>query len=989
MHRAGFVAAVLLLLPFVAVADTPGFSAGEPKSPREELATFRVLKGFRVELVAAEPDVVDPVAIAFDERGRLYAAEMRGYPNAGVGTGDVHTGRVKLLEDRDGDGYYEHSTMFAEGLRFPTSVMPWRGGVLVGVAPDVTFYEDADGDGRSDRRRTLYTGFGLDNIQQLVNSLQFGLDNWVHACAGNNGGTVRTAEADRPAVALRGRGVRFRPDEPGSLEPTSGGGQFGLTADAFGRWFTATNSQHLRHIVLPDQYLRRNPWLAVSAVTHDIPDHGAACQVFRVSPFEPWRVERTRRRKEGSDARRFPGTELVPGGYATSACSPLVYTADLFPPTYRGDVFVCDPANNLIHRDRLVPNGATFVARRADEGCEFLASTDNWFRPVNLTVGPDGALYVVDFYREAIETPLSLPDDIKARLNLHSRGRGRIWRVVPEGAAKWQRPDLHSASAEALVRHLGGGNSWARYTAQRLLFERQDRGARPALEKLAVEGRTPEGRTHALWALRGLGVLSEEVIAPALRDPHPGVREQAARLAEDRLATSPPLRAAVLKLVDDAKELDRLGFQIALSLGEAKGPDTMDALAKLARRFGGDPWMQTAVLSSAGSTAGDLLARLIASGDDAISLPFLRRLAAVVGSKPEEADAARTLQAVADRASSAVRVVVLEGLGQGLQGRQQPLTGMWDSPPPALRDALEQLRPLFDRTANTARDDKAALPDRIAATELLAHGPPASGSALRDLLGPQQPPELQLAAVRALSGRTSAEVADWLLVPWSSYSPAVRREVLEVLFARVDRLNRLLAAVEAGKVAPAQLDPARLEQLRNHKNAAVRQRARRLLVGTTSPDRGKVMAAYADVLKLPADAGRGRLVFRKTCATCHRLEDVGYEVGPDLLAALRNKTPEGLLGDVLDPSREVDPRYVNYLVTTKEGQVLTGLIAAETASSVTLRRAEKAEDTVLRGRIDEIQATAKSVMPENLETLLSKQELADVIAYLMSVAAPK
>src|SRR5262249_28544074 len=286
-------------------------------------------------------------------------------------------------------------------------------------------------EGKATSKKVLYTGFHTANIQQLLNSLQFALDNRIHACAGGGGGSITCPEKkDFQTVELRGRGIRFDPDTPGSLEPTAGGGQHGLAAADSGRCFTATNSQRLRHIILPDHSLRRNPSLPVSAVTLDIPEHGAACKVFRKSPFEAWRVERTTRRAGSPDAPRFPSTELVPGGYVTSACSPLVYTADLLPAEYRGSVFVCDPANNLILRDVLSPRGATFVARRGHADCEFLASTDNWFRPVHLSLGPDGAIYVLDFYREVIETPLSLPEDIKRRVNLQSRARGRIWRIT-------------------------------------------------------------------------------------------------------------------------------------------------------------------------------------------------------------------------------------------------------------------------------------------------------------------------------------------------------------------------------------------------------------------------------------------------------------------------------------------------------------------------------------------------------------------------------
>src|SRR6516225_7988807 len=321
----------------------PGVSPRGPLSPREELATIRVAKGFRVELAACEPNIVDP---------------------EGVATGSSTSGKIKLLEDRDGDGFFEHSSIYADNLRFPTSVMPYRGGLLVADAPKILFLEDTKNTGTADRQRALYDGFTLSNIQQLINSLQWGIDNWVYGCAGSNGGTIRSLEEpDRPPVTLRSRGVRFHPEQPGSLEPMSGGGQFGLAPDDWQNWFTATNSQHLRQIILPDHYLRRNPLLPVSAVTLDIPDHGAACKVHRISPFEAWRVERTTRRKEGPDAARFPSTELVPGGYITSGCSPVVYCADVYPKEYRGNTFICDPANNLIHRDVLIPDRATFIAK--------------------------------------------------------------------------------------------------------------------------------------------------------------------------------------------------------------------------------------------------------------------------------------------------------------------------------------------------------------------------------------------------------------------------------------------------------------------------------------------------------------------------------------------------------------------------------------------------------------------------------------------------
>jgi putative membrane-bound dehydrogenase-like protein len=986
-------------------------------TPREEQATFHLLPGFRIELVACEPNIVDPVAIAFDENGRLYVAEMAGYPNGGLGTGDIHSGKIKLLEDRDGDGFYEHCTTFAEDLRFPTSMMPWRGGILASVAPDILFLEDTDGDGKADRRRTLYTGFGVDNIQQMINSLQWGLDNWVYGCAGSNGGTIRSAEkANMTPVILHNRSVRFHPEKPGSLEPTSGGGQFGLAADAWEIWFTATNTQHLRHFVLSDHYLARNPALAAPSVTLDIPDHGAACKVFRISPFEGWRVERTRRRREGPDAQRFPSTELVPGGYITSACSPVVYTADLFPESFHNNTFVCDPANNLVHRDILVPQGATFVAKRAETDREFLASTDTWCRPVNLTIGPDGGLYVVDFYREVIETPLSLPDDIKKGLNLESRGRGRIWRILPEGAKRPPRPALGKASSSELVQHLAHPNSWWRLTAQRLLVERQDRTVAPRLEKLARESKSEVGRAHALWTLDGLGALPDQLMQQALSDPSSHVREQALRLSETRLAQSdrtPPaqrqsplgprlaqseaLQQAVIAMCHDPSP--RVRFQTALTLGEVpkNSIEATVALVELALRDFADPWTRIAILSSIHGRAHVSL-QLLASRPEfstkatADQLQFLTQLARVLGAEADRPKLAATLESLRPRPGEPPdwQIAVLTGLAQGIQSRQESLSRLFNKPPKDLSHELDLIKPIFTSSAGLATDEKRTVAARLSAIRLLGYGPwSEAAAALPNLLKPQISREIQLAAVSALANQDHPKVAEILLASWDGYSPQIRREVLEALFARPDRVSQLLDAVESKKVLAGQLEPARVNQLRKYPNAKIQQRAERLLAGQGSSDRQQVLNDYRSALSLKTDSGRGKIVFKKVCSTCHRLENEGVEVGPDLLSALRNKTPETLLIDILDPSREVDPRYLNYQIITNSGRVFTGLIASETASSLTLRRAEKAEDTILRQQIDEIQATGKSLMPEGLEMQLSKQDLADLISYLLSMAAPK
>lgn len=994
-----------IVLLGLALASVPETMPLGPRSPEAEKATFHLPKGFQVELVAAEPQIVDPVALAFDEEGRLFVAEMPGYPNGGVATGNVTSGRIKLLEDRDGDGIYEQVTVFADCLRFPTGLTPWRGGLLVANAPDLIYLEDRDGDGRAEQRRVLYTGFDTSNIQQLLNSLQWGLDNWIYGCAGLAGGVVRSLEKpELPAVALHGRGIRFRPDQPGSLEPTTGGGQYGLTQDDWGNWFTATNSQHLRHLVLPDSYLRRNPFLGAAQLVADIPDHGPACRVYRLSPFEPWRVERTQRRKSSLEASRFPASELVPGGYITSACSPLVYTADLFPPEYQGSVFVCDPANNLIHRDVLQRQGVTFTARRGEANMEFWAATDPWFRPVGLTLGPDGALYVADFYREVIETPLSLPADLKARLQgaLRSQGRGRIWRLAPVGTPRRPRPALRRASTAEWVAHLKDRNSWWRLTCQRLLIERRDPAALPLLHRLLRDScrsattQSAVTRLSCLWTLDALGDLTEQEILESLADPVAEVRVHALRLAESRLERSAGLRQAVAACADDPQPSVRL--QAAFTLGASRAPEMKKALVGLAQRQAGDPWLATALLSSASASATELLQTLLSQAAAAgpqqptADRAFLHRLAAVVGAQADDAALAGFLCQLArlpGEKGADWRQRVLWGLFQGRYARWGPLTALWQQPPPALRTALAQVRPFFAEAAQCATAEQASLAERQRALRLLAYGPfPLVESACKQLLRPQTPKELQQAAVQALGQQAGAASGALLLSAWSSYSPSLRREVLSVLFAERSRLEQLLAALEQGRIPLAQLEPNQRALLAQHPEAALRQRAQRLLSRQSTPSRQGVLARYRKALELRGDPQRGRKVFQKTCTSCHRLEGVGHEVGPDLLAALGNKTPEALLVDILDPNREVDPRYEEYLVVTRSGQVYTGLIAAETAASLTLRRAEQVEETLLRSQIESLQGTGRSLMPEGLEQQLTLQDLTDLLAYLQHLSRP-
>ncbi len=449
--RRGFSSAIVLSCALAgASAARAQRPAVAPRSPKEAVAAFVLADpALSIELVAAEPDVTSPVAIAWDEVGRLYVAEMLDYPVA------TTAGRIRRLEDRDGDGRYERSTVFADGLPFPNGVMPCFGGVLVTAAPNIWFLRDQDGDGRADERRVVLTGFGEGNTQLRVNGLEWGLDNWIYAANGRSDGEIRAPD-DPPsqAVSIRRRDVRFKlGTRPGPgmrvpIEAIAGFSQFGLAHDDWGNRFPSWNTIPIRHVVIEQQSLDRNPYLAETSSVASILDPADGGRIFAISPAQA----------------RF-NRETV--AFFNASCGPLFERGDGLPEAYRGNAWVCEPLTNLVHRRALEPAGVTFIARRVEQGREFLASSDPVFRPVNLANGPDGTLYVVDMYRELVEHPQFVPESARGTVDFRRwHDRGRIWRVRPRSTIKpaRNRPSLSQADPAALVGLLGHPNGWWRMT---------------------------------------------------------------------------------------------------------------------------------------------------------------------------------------------------------------------------------------------------------------------------------------------------------------------------------------------------------------------------------------------------------------------------------------------------------------------------------------------------------------------------------------------
>lgn len=606
----------------IPLVDLLAFDIPLPKSPEEALNTFQLPDGFEIEIAAAEPEVVDPASFAWGADGRLWVVEIRDYPSGIDGKGKPG-GVVKVLEDRDGDGRYETAIVFLESIPFPTGVMPWRKGVLISAAPDILYAEDSDGDGKADLTEVLFTGFVPGNQQHRVNGFEWGLDGWIYAANGDSGGLV-TSEKTGEVVDISGRDVRFRPDT-GEIEAVSSQSQFGRRRDDFGNWFGNNNPTWLWHVGLPERYLSRNPKLAVKSPKHVLANYENPTQVFPAStpaqrPNQPWALN-----------------------HVTSACSPSPYRDDLFGDEFTTSIFISEPVHNCVHREVLESAGSGFQSHRAasEHGREFLASTDQWFRPTTLQTGPDGALYVADFYRFVIEHPEWISPETKARLDLRAGSdRGRIYRISPKGKPRRPIPDLLKMTSRQLVESINSSNGWQRDTVQRLLLENGiDHEVISHLEALLTLRHRSQVRVQALATLGMLGKLRSASLLSSLADLHPGVRIEALCQSEPFAQTeNKPLFAAVSALANDTDP--RVRLQAAFTLGEWPAKKAQPSLTKLAARDAGDDWIRAAVMSSL-SPESELFALLNESGKPEIAVLELEV-------KPSNADRAGVIARYAD-----------------------------------------------------------------------------------------------------------------------------------------------------------------------------------------------------------------------------------------------------------------------------------------------------------------------------------------------------
>jgi putative membrane-bound dehydrogenase-like protein len=977
--------------------------AGPPYSPGEALRTIRIDKGFRIEPFAAEPLISSPVAMDWDENGRIYVAEDTGYP---LDTRPI--GRIVLLEDTNGDGIPDRRTVFADQIVMPNGVMCWNGGVLVTAAPDVWFFKDTTGSGKADVREKILTGFAFTNPQHMVNGPLYGPDNWIylnhqgpiHTVVfqdpfGDRGSDIRFADGQGPRLKMAPRSVRFRPDTH-ELEFLSAWSQYGQAFDDWGRHFTITNDSNGRHDVIAARYLQRNPALLVASVQQDV----STDENNKVFPIT-----------------RNPRFEILTDvGTLTSSCSITLPTmGGAFPASFDRVVCVAESAHNMVHCDVWSDAGASYSARRLEQNAEFIASKDAWFRPVNMYIGPDGALYLVDYYRHTIEHPEWMAaDTYHAGYLYNGQDRGRIYRIVPDSQSPLPLPKnirLGQASDAELVQKLASPNIWWRRTAQRLLVERHHTEAVPPLIRLFEESTLPLGRVHALWTLDGLGKLDPTLVAKALDDPVAGVRETAIRLAEPYLAKAPELARKLTQMAGDPDA--KVRFQLLCTLGFIDSSEAAAAQNKLLADGVEDPWMQLAALTAPPSRALPYFEMAVSRFGDRETKgrrDFFHQVGSVIGMKADAKEMRRLLATVADnskRNSDWWGGATLDGMAEGVrakgadarvalrQDRDFFLQTFERRPGPVGHAAVHLLAALglpddfaasqaLKHAEGTAADRKADAVLRADALELLALAKSdREAHLLESLLDPQEPDTVQIAAVKALNSVRSPKVGALLLAKWNGMSAPVRAEATSTLLSGgSDRVRLLLEAVKNGDVQTWQLEPYK-PRLFMDPDPAVRELARTLFE-QSSAQRQQVLKQYQTALNMTGDVTRGKETFSRVCSRCHALDGVGVAVGPNL-GTVRNHPASELLEDIILPSKSIESGFETYVVELTSGDIVDGIMSAQTSATITLRQEQGRETIIARQDIKGMRVSKVSMMPEGLEKQISVSQMVDLLTFLKAV----
>ena len=955
-----------------------------------DLSQFQIDPRLEIHLYAAEPDVVDPVALTFDEAGRMYVVEMRDYPY-GIGPENKPGGTVRLLEDTDADGKADQSTVFARDLSFPTSIAPWNGGVFVVAPPEIIYLKDTNSDGVADVREVYFAGFVRGVTDSNANGLRWGLDNRLHGLSCGNGGTITSPKRPQLSLVLGNADFSFTPKDSNLSGTYESSGGFGLVFDEFGHSFVTHNINHMQQRILPLNYLWRFPGMFPIDATQSISDHEAMARIFPIS-----------------EAKTRPN-HPEQAGHFSSAGGVGFIGYDAYPADIYGSVTVGDVVGNIVHRDVLQTNGSIFIARRSpvESKREFIASRDGSARFTGLELGPDGALYLMDMQRDVIEHPDYIPEKMRKSIDLRAgEDRGRIYRITPKAGLPKEKLNLAKATPNQLVAELEHHNLWRRLTAQRLLIEGNARATSPRLAGL-TRSKYPPARVHALWTLQGLQSLDESILYSRINDPDPGVRENVIRIAElfPRRAYANRLGNRLLTMISDPSPAVRL--QVALTLGTFDEPAAQNSLLHLLVADRNDYWIRAAALSSLrdpGAAISNVLAQL--GGDISPgSTELIRDLADLAVARVDH-PAGQLVEIVTALEKSPNQLIsaAFEGLDRGLarKGVTQPRLAIqpvlariakksdelfvdaWRlSKRLGLPETVEQKAALNEAktAAQNAMIDRAA---RLRAIEKLRFGAYQDvREALLGNLDSAQDAEIQSAAFNSLRTFRDNDLAGQIVARWPELSPALRARALDLLLSRRPFHNALVTGIEKGdlKLGELNLDLEQRRTLLRESTPEIQARAAKFIGDEEYSNRKAVLDEWLAKLPERGDSSAGRPVFEKICAQCHRAGNLGKSVGPDL-TSISHRSVEDILYNILDPNMAINPVYANYQLETKSGDLISGILVAESPDSVTLLQASEIKSTTPRREIAKFRSTGTSLMPEGLEAGFTPQQMRDLIAFL-------
>ena len=959
-------------------------------------AGFELHPDFYMELAAGEPLVFDPVEMHFDEAKRAYVLEMPGYPLR-----DAES-RLVRLEDTDGDGLFDRRSVFSDRLGVASSFMPFRKGFLVASPPELIWIADQDGDGREDTRQVVLEGFSNDNLQHNFNGLTYGLDNWIYIANGGNSGSPALAGRPETALPLRGGDLRLRSDL-GQLDrvgDSSGG--YKLTLDSWGHLFETHNLEHNLHLVFEDRYLEEVPGKPTHALVN-ISDHESD-GLSRVYPI-------------GEPETRVNHPEQ--SGYFSGSCGITYYGGGLFPEEFGQGLFVADVVLNLVHVDFLRDSLSAFATSRYGRDSEFLASSDRAFRPVNFTVGPDGSLYVVDMYREVIEHPEWIPDELEKNLDLHAgKQQGRIYRIWPRASSS-PLPAWDFGTQAGLVQALGHPNQWVRNTAQRLLVLETPDLSVPLLEQAFEKSTDPIHRLHVLWTLEGLGRLSDPWLLQALGDPSPGMRENALKIAEGRLENGPGFFEAALALCGDPHPRVRLRAVLALAGGttaadpEARGA-IGQALAGVLNQEDSDRWVLRAATAALIPQASLFLREHVAQWESSGRWAHvLRDLSEEMGRTAPLSEITALLQTLNGQGLRPAAREALQALAAGWRGSGRPGPAGGANSARSLEQALSALEAGSERalvlavaefrtamglpasatldallavSQQYARDSSRQAEERLEWLQLAGLAPFESRvETLVTFLDSRTSLGLQREALQQLWQSDDDRVPGILFAAWDRLGPEARRLATDILLYKQSYHDPLLRAMEARKVQLGEfnLDLERRRILLFSEDPGIRARAEKLFSDAGVVQRSTVVEDYRPAVALPGHPEQGRDLYLDRCASCHRIGDTGVTVGP-ALTEIGRKSRETLLYDILDPNAAADSEYLAHTVVDETGTLHTGVVLRETDQEIALLLMGGEERVFRKDRIRRFTSSGLSLMPEGLEQGLTPQDMSDLLAFLQA-----